>query len=255
MEITKSYDCLLDNDILIDYNDKYPKTIFGQVYKRNDGYLAVGSQKLHILVYEFYNGKIPSGCEVHHINFNKKDNRKENLRLMNKYEHRSLHNKGINNLAHKNKKSNLPYGFSKSDKLKNGEYSYIFQYFDNNGKRHHIMRRRIDDLVNESIKILTSLNKDYSNEIRNIKEWANNNNLGILTFKKLEKNNLPKGCSIHIRNNRKTYEFYHPSNSYLGGSINFNKALLKAIKNTDDNLYKNYLIDRWYKPYDGEYNE
>lgn len=250
--ITKKNKCLLDEDIVISYEKEYPYTIFGQVYEKNNGYLEANGCKLHILVYEYYNGVIPIDCEIHHINKNKKDNRLQNLQLMDKFKHRSLHNTGVLNPAYKNKKSDLPYGFSYSDKLKNDSYTLIFQYFNNQGDRKHIYRTRIDELVNDSINILTLLKKDYSKEIQDIKQWAQNNNLAILTFEKLEKNNLPKGCTIRRRNNKKIYEFYHPSQKYLGGSIDFNKALSKAICNTDDELYKQYLIDKWSKE---SYNE
>lgn len=62
--ITKKNKCLLDEDIVISYEKEYPYTIFGQVYEKNNGYLEANGCKLHILVYEYYNGVIP-------IDFNK----------------------------------------------------------------------------------------------------------------------------------------------------------------------------------------
>lgn len=38
-------------------------------------------------------GKIYKGCEVHHVNGNKTDNRPSNLRTVSKKEHRDLHKK------------------------------------------------------------------------------------------------------------------------------------------------------------------
>jgi len=57
---------------------------------RNNGYYGRtrGDRKLmHIVVWEFYNGKIPPKHDIHHINHDKTDNRIENLELYTKSEH------------------------------------------------------------------------------------------------------------------------------------------------------------------------
>lgn len=46
---------------------------------------------LHRDVWEFYNGTIPDGWDIHHINENKKDNRIENLECLPKAEHTRLY--------------------------------------------------------------------------------------------------------------------------------------------------------------------
>lgn len=59
-------------------------------FKSKGGYLRVSLWKdgnikkffVHRLVYETFNGKIPDGMQVNHINENKTDNRLENLNLM-----------------------------------------------------------------------------------------------------------------------------------------------------------------------------
>ena len=66
---------------------------FGKIFKpqkQRCGYLHVGLHKkgkgktctIHRLVYEAFNGKIPEGLQVNHINEDKSDNRLENLNLM-----------------------------------------------------------------------------------------------------------------------------------------------------------------------------
>lgn len=83
----------------------------GHKKKRADGYIAVyfpdhpqsnseGYIMEHDLVMECIIGRHLKSEEcVHHINFIRHDNRKENLRLMTKSEHMSLHSK----LRHFNK--------------------------------------------------------------------------------------------------------------------------------------------------------
>lgn len=48
---------------------------------------------LHHLVWRQFNGEIPKGFDVHHINFNPNDNRPENLVLLSHSEHMKLHAK------------------------------------------------------------------------------------------------------------------------------------------------------------------
>ena len=54
--------------------------------------LINGSRKrLHIYMWEKYNGPVPKGFHIHHINKNKSDNSIENLTILNVSEHLSLH--------------------------------------------------------------------------------------------------------------------------------------------------------------------
>lgn len=46
---------------------------------------------MHRYVWEYYNGKIPSGYEVHHIDFNRGNNDISNLQLLTREEHRKIH--------------------------------------------------------------------------------------------------------------------------------------------------------------------
>lgn len=46
---------------------------------------------MHRYVWEFYNGPIPAGYEVHHIDFDRSNNTIENLQLLTCAEHRKLH--------------------------------------------------------------------------------------------------------------------------------------------------------------------
>lgn len=77
-------------------------------YKSASGYWFGGRTKerprrLHVHVWEKYNGPIPKGGQIHHIDGNKDNNEIENLQLLTKrehdYEHRDIRNKvGIVNI-------------------------------------------------------------------------------------------------------------------------------------------------------------
>lgn len=94
------------------YEDKFKVNNKGLVYsiprrgtkggflkprKDGNGYLFVfveknKMKKIAHLVWEAFNGEIPKGYDVHHINHNRQDNRLENLCLMLSSDHRKLHN-------------------------------------------------------------------------------------------------------------------------------------------------------------------
>jgi len=84
----------------------------------SEGYLKIyipvlighGWQFYHHYVWEQAGKSIPNGYILHHINGNKVDNRIENLQLMNRSEHISLHSKGKKYVNGKREecKQNLP---------------------------------------------------------------------------------------------------------------------------------------------------
>ena len=49
----------------------------------------------HRLIWKKYHGKIPKDYQIHHKNGNKKDNRIENLQLLNIKDHTRFHNNGF----------------------------------------------------------------------------------------------------------------------------------------------------------------
>lgn len=59
----------------------------------NSGYYMCAKLKkrMHTYVWEFYNGPISTGYEVHHIDFDKSNNDISNLQLLKSSEHKKLH--------------------------------------------------------------------------------------------------------------------------------------------------------------------
>lgn len=48
-------------------------------------------KRLHVYIYEKYNGTIPKGYQIHHIDHNKDNNDISNLRLVSREEHNKIH--------------------------------------------------------------------------------------------------------------------------------------------------------------------
>lgn len=72
-----------------DSKGKFVYTTGGGRYKR----INVNGKNLqyHRYIWELHFGKIPSGSVIHHINMNKKDNRLENLMLVDITTHNQIH--------------------------------------------------------------------------------------------------------------------------------------------------------------------
>ncbi len=81
---------------MIQYVDDGDRAIFDGLSFRRDKrtgyYLNRKTQtRLHVYVWEFYNGKIPKGYHIHHIDMNKDNNEIENLVMLSASEHEKLH--------------------------------------------------------------------------------------------------------------------------------------------------------------------
>ena len=82
----------------IQYVDDGDVAIFDNLSFRKDkrtGYFlnAKTHKRLHVYVWEYFNGSIPNGYHIHHKDFNKNNNELENLALLTTTEHLKLHGK------------------------------------------------------------------------------------------------------------------------------------------------------------------
>lgn len=65
----------------------------GKSYKLYDGerYFSRGVKRLHRVVWEYFNGEIPDGFDVHHKDENTFNNSVENLEIIEQHKHQSIH--------------------------------------------------------------------------------------------------------------------------------------------------------------------
>lgn len=91
MKYNAKYDRWVSKDGLVyRYDSKQDKLVLCSDSKLNSGYISnstkVGGKLQHRIVWETFNGDIPTGYEIDHINTIKTDNRLENLRICTKSE-------------------------------------------------------------------------------------------------------------------------------------------------------------------------
>ena len=66
----------------------------GKIIKHGHIYIRINSKYIpeHVYIWEKIHGPVPFGHHIHHIDFNKQNNRIENLKLMTAKDHVTLHN-------------------------------------------------------------------------------------------------------------------------------------------------------------------
>lgn len=145
------------------------KTEFGTANLDSGGYYRVTSTKegnygklVHRLIYEDNYGPIPNGYPIHHIDFDKTNNNIENLQLLTKSQHHSLHTSGKNNPMYgkcysieeceKISKYNNTSGYfrvhkDKNPRLKQG-FAYVYRWYEK-GKHKKLASVSIEKLENK----------------------------------------------------------------------------------------------------------
>lgn len=97
---------------MIQYNEDKDVAIFNGLKFRRDkktGYYlnAKTHKRLHVYIWEYFNGAIPTGYHVHHKDFDKSNNDIENLVLLTAKEHLSLHGNSWDNDRYEQQIKNL----------------------------------------------------------------------------------------------------------------------------------------------------
>ena len=80
------------------YYENKDLAVFDELHFRRDkhtGYYLNSAihKRLHAYVWEYYNGNIPDGYQIHHIDHDKGNNDIENLKLVSAKEHSEIHSK------------------------------------------------------------------------------------------------------------------------------------------------------------------
>ena len=92
-------------EIIDDAHQKFDGIVYR--IKKSDKHFHSTGSKLHRVVWRYYHGEIPNDYIVHHIDHNPKNNAIENLLIMTRKDHQSLHGKSKNALfAGRNLKQN-----------------------------------------------------------------------------------------------------------------------------------------------------
>ena len=97
---------------MIKYYDDNDFAVFdGLVFRRDKrtGYYlnAKTHKRLHVYVWEYFNGEVPEGYHVHHADFDKSNNEPGNLVILPAKEHISLHGKSWNEERYKRQVDHL----------------------------------------------------------------------------------------------------------------------------------------------------
>lgn len=81
-------------EVIDDTYQKFNGVVF---HKDRQGHYVTSSTGIHRFVWQYYVGNIPEGYHIHHSDFDKSNNKIENLQLLTKKEHSKIH------------RANLPY--------------------------------------------------------------------------------------------------------------------------------------------------
>jgi hypothetical protein len=145
----------------------YPETQnteYGIAKIHKTGYYRITSRKegnngklLHRLIFEEVHGPIPKGCDIHHIDEDKLNNRIENLELKEHRLHVGHHRKDVPHSDDHKRKLSLAKnttGYYKVSKVRDDHYKqgfrYVYQYYKD-GKRHYI--KSVDlNVLEEKVK-------------------------------------------------------------------------------------------------------
>lgn len=128
---------------LIKYFEDGDVACFNGLFFRRDkktGYYlnAKTHKRLHVYMWEYFNGKVPNGFHVHHVDCNKDNNEIANLKLLEKSEHAKFHADNISVEQKQKMRENLianalPLSkkWHKSEEGKKWHSEHALKYWDN----------------------------------------------------------------------------------------------------------------------------
>lgn len=126
------------NGLVYRYDNKLDKLVLCSDTKINGGYITnstkIGSKLQHRIVWETFNGDIPTGYEIDHLNTIRTDNKLENLRVCTKSENMlNPITRKRNSEAQKNKVLSKESRAKISSNLKKPKSDFGQKYFNHYG--------------------------------------------------------------------------------------------------------------------------
>lgn len=181
---------------MIQYYEDGDVAFFNDLVFRRDkktGYYlnAKTHKRLHVYVWEYFNGKVPMGCEIHHKDFDKSNNEIGNLQMLTKKEHLSLHGrswdkerykKQIKNLDEKARPKASEWHGSDSgrewhkehyEKMKDALYQKMIFKCDNCGKEFEAIDHGVNRFCSGACSSAYRRKQGIDNETRTC-EWCGN---------------------------------------------------------------------------------
>ncbi|TWW10239.1 hypothetical protein LABALGLTS371_15270 [Dellaglioa algida] len=184
---------------------------------KNGYYLnSTKRKRLHRYVWEYYNGRIPEGCHIHHLDHDKSNNDITNLQLMKHGEHATLHGLERAKLQRKEIIRNLNENarpaaieWHKSDE---GRKWHKKHYESTKEKLHQIKKFECEDCGEEFEAQDTGVNRFCSNKCKS--KWRRKSGLDDVIREcvycgeefKVNKYRKTKTCSRSCANRQRTKE-------------------------------------------------
>ena len=181
-------------------------------------------KRMHTYVWEYYNGKIPKGCEIHHIDGDKSNNDISNLQLVTTEEHHKIHNKLLTTEQREWRRNNL------NEKARPKAIEWHKSNVGSEWHSKHIKKQHQNGAFKKEL-ICTNCGKIYLGEIR--KNGGNtfcSNNCKSAYRRKSGVDNIIKVCPI-CNSNFKT-DKYKPATTCSRSCAN----KYRSEKNNEDKI-------------------
>lgn len=115
-------------------------------------------KRMHTYVWEYYNGPVPKGYDIHHIDFDRSNNDISNLQCLPRAEHKRLHSELLTNEAREWRRNNLNI---------NARPKAIEWHKSEDGSKWHSehIRQQHESGAFKKTLICTNCGKDYIGEV------------------------------------------------------------------------------------------